>query len=263
MSASAQTMAASLPPSSRVHRHEDLGRQQADAPAGAHAAGKTHHVAVAHQGFTRGAGAGHEAQHRGQAFDARDDAFEHGHKTRRGFRRLDDHRAAGHERGNSVDHRQDEREVPGADDAGDTIGPPLRFDRDVRDPRPVRCFFCQQARGIVQPAPDGADGALHFHHRLVVPARVGGNRRGQGRGVGRHRVGQLRQASQAVRQRQGCPGRLRLAQGLRHGRHLFGVEDRHVVVGLAGARVARGEHLLVIHGRTLHAGSGRRSRCAG
>ena len=129
--------------------------------------------------------------------------------------------------------------------------------------RAPRRFIDQQCRCIVQPA---ADGVLHtgdFHHRFKSASGIRAERLRQGLAVRFDCIGQAGQNSQALTGTERAPGWLGRTQAGGTGGHRCIAVHGHLVIDLAGSRVAGRQACRISHGINLGFDSASRANLHG
>jgi len=208
---------------------------------GAHAAREADDVAEFDERLADLTRARMHGEHGGELRDRFDRAAHRFGEARRDLAGLDQHGAAGEQRGNGVDEREREREVPRTDDADQAVRHVLRAVRD----RGIRGGGHERRVGTLdREFGHGAAPALdRARHRLVLAARDQvstrvGRERGEDLALGcDQRIAPAPQHGNAVRERRVAPGALRATQPLGLGSEFGAARRREAVVDRAGARI--------------------------
>ena len=139
-------------------RNKATGRVFGDDPPRAYAAGADHCVHLLDELGARAAGSEHDA---GDGCDRGylvEDLLQRSRVPRRHFARLQDHGSACEQRGQRIDHRQDQREIPRCNHADERVGRVMLATDDAGDRRRSPLVTAKHLARVVQPK---VDHALH------------------------------------------------------------------------------------------------------
>ena len=212
-------------------------KRRDDTPGG-DAAGKTDGVRLVDDGGAGFRTAGDDTQDPGERRYL-GQRFGEGHgEARRDLAGLQQDGAAGGEGGHGVDESENQRHVPGADDADHGVGhesvPVVHAGHLCRLPALCLCGKCRRAP---TPVADEVDGLLHLEVGKGAAPRVDGERLAELAPACRQRFAPGPEGRAAALDTQRVPGAGLLPQAARGAGDLVGGPGLDPVVDLAGARV--------------------------
>ena len=190
-----------------VAGNQPLGAVHGDLAAGGHAAGEAQHIGIVDHGLAGFGIAGDEIEHRGQLGHGAHALEQRAGESRRDLAGLQQHGAAGEQRGHGIEQRQHHGRVPRRDHAAQRVGHELRAHLDAGHGLRWAAVagLLERAGGILEPAADVAHRDEALQIRGVAAAGILGIGLGNGGGALFHFAQPARHHAAAARKTHARP----------------------------------------------------------